>query len=235
MIHLQSNSKLIKSSIKKYQELQIIDSEKVYNEMFNSLSKKSFYKVLSRMSESNELIRLSKGLYYIPKKTRFGLVSVNENNIIEYYANENVGIVVGYRMYNKYMLTTQISKKVEIFSNNLNQENRNVLNVHISKVDIKFDEDTKKMIELLDVLENYHKIEDLNVTNLLIYFKESIKHYNDKKMDVIIKEMKFKKSTLASLKNVLDYYCFTNNIKKYLNDLSTYKTINMGELDETTS
>lgn len=115
---MQSNSKLIKASIEKYQELQIIDSEEVYHKMFHSLSKQSFYKVLSRMSASNELIRLSKGLYYIPKKTRFGLVFVNENNIIEYYINNSKGLVVGYKMYNKYMLTTQISKKVKILCNN---------------------------------------------------------------------------------------------------------------------
>src|SRR6056297_1153600 len=155
-----SYAMMIKENIRKYPELKIIDAHKLYKEKFKSISEQAFYKILSRMLKEGEIKRISKGIYCIPKNGRFGIVISGESNIIEYYlgSKRNQGIVIGYRMYNKYKLTTQVSKGVEIYSNILSQDKKKIQNVVIYKVNIRFDESTVRLIELLEVLQNYNKI-----------------------------------------------------------------------------
>jgi len=102
------------------------------------------------------------------------------------------------------------------------------------KANLKFDDATKRMIELLEVLENYKKIEDLNKSNLKKFIMISIKYYDEKIFLKILKEIGYKKSTLASLKSILDSFSIKNTIDYYLNGTSKYDMLKMEELDETT-
>lgn len=231
-----SYSSLIMESVEKYPELKIIDAQKVYKEKFSAIPEQAFYQTVSRMAKSGEIIRITKGIYCKPRISRFGTIISTENNILEYYLgrNQNEGVVVGYRMYNKYGLTTQISKGVELYSNIVLQEKRQIRNVLILKADLKYDAAAKRMIELLEVLENYKKIEDLNRSNLKEFIKISVEYYEEKILKKILKEIGYKKSTLASLKSVLDSFSIKNTIDNYLNGTSKYDILKMEELYETT-
>lgn len=231
-----SYSSLIMESVEKYPELKIIDAQKVYKEKFSAIPEQAFYQTVSRMAKSGEIIRIAKGIYCKPRISRFGTIISTENNILEYYLgrNQNEGVVVGYRMYNKYGLTTQISKGVELYSNIVLQEKRQIRNVLILKADLKYDAAAKRMIELLEVLENYKKIEDLNRSNLKEFIKISVEYYEEKILKKILKEIGYKKSTLASLKGVLDSFSIKNTIDNYLNGTSKYDILKMEELYETT-
>ena len=231
-----SYSSLIMESVEKYPELKIIDAQKVYKEKFSAIPEQAFYQTVSRMAKSGEIIRITKGIYCKPRISRFGTIISTENNILEHYLgrNQNEGVVVGYRMYNKYGLTTQISKGVELYSNIVLQEKRQIRNVLILKADLKYDAAAKRMIELLEVLENYKKIEDLNRSNLKEFIKISVEYYEEKILKKILKEIGYKKSTLASLKSVLDSFSIKNTIDNYLNGTSKYDILKMEELYETT-
>ena len=229
-----SYAMMIKENIRKYPELKIIDAHKLYKEKFNSISEQAFYKILSRMLKEGEIKRISKGIYCIPKNGRFGIVISGESNIIEYYlgSKRNQGIVIGYRMYNKYKLTTQVSKGVEIYSNILSQDKKKIQNVVIYKVNIRFDESTVRLIELLEVLQNYNKIEDLNKENLVNFIKTSIQYYDKKILEKVVNFIGYKKSTLDSLKNVLNYFEVENTIDEYLSGVSKYNSLRMEDLYE---
>lgn len=86
------------------------------------------------------------------------------------------------------------------------------------------------MVELLDFLENINNIEELNRKNAITFIEDAIKLYSDKILEKLIKTIGYKKSTLASLKNVLDYYKVSHSVGKYLNELSNYKSIRMEDL-----
>lgn len=227
-----SYTSTIMKSVQKYPELKIIVAQKLYTEKFNDISELAFYKAISRMAKSGEIQRISKGIYCKPKKGRFGEVLSNEKNILEFFLGEkkNKGMVIGYQLYNKYGLTTQVSKVIELYSNIPIQRVRNIRNVLAHKSNLKFNTTTIMMIELLEILQGYNNIEDLNKKNFVKYLEEVSKNYDESIVEKILQKNGYKKGTIASLRNVLDYYEVTNTLEKYLRKTSTYKAIEMEEL-----
>ena len=58
----------------------------------------------------------------------------NIDRYIYYIGKENyTAVVVGYRLYNKYGITTQVSRTVNIYSNVLDEEKKVIKNVGIKK------------------------------------------------------------------------------------------------------
>jgi len=229
-----SYAMMIKDNIRKYPELKIIDAHKLYKEKFNNISEQAFYQTFSRMVKAGEIKRLTKGVYCVPKKGRFGVAISSEKNILEYYlgSKNSNGVVVGYRMYNKYRLTTQVSKSVEIYSNATLQEKKNIKNITINRVNIRFDMSTIQLIELLEVLQNYNKIEDLNKASFVNFIKTAIQYYDKRILEKLVSVIGYKKSTLDSLKNVLNYFEVENTIDEYLSGVSKYNSLRMEDLYE---
>ncbi len=232
-----SYSTMVKESMNQYPELKIIDAKQVYNRKFKNVPEQAFYKIISRMAKDGDIERLTKGIYCKPKQGRFGRIVSSEKHILEYYLGANMknGVVVGYRMYNEYKLTTQVSKLIEIYSNVSEQEKKKIKNIEIKKANIKFDDSTKKMIELLHFLENMNRIEELSRDNATVFIDNAVGYYNEKTIDKIINTIKYKKSTLASLKNILDHYEINHTVEKYLNGTSKYNAIRMEDLYESAS
>jgi len=228
---------VITEAVLKYPELKIIDSQKVYKEKFENVPEQVFFKTLSRLEKKGQISRITKGVYCKPKESRFGMVISGESNILEHLLgkNKNKGVVIGYKMYSRYGLTTQVSKMVEVYSNVPYQERKVIRNVAARKVKLKFEPEIDKLIELLEVLENYRSIEELNKTNMFSFFEKSVKDYNDIALQKILKQIRYKKSTLASLKNVLDYFNVSHIVSSYLRETSSYSAINMEDLNEVTS
>ncbi len=232
-----SYSNRIIESINEYPELTIIDAQKLYKEKFNDVSEQAFYKTISRMSKNEYIERVSKGIYCKPRRGRFGTTISSEKNILEHYLgiNKNRGVVIGYQMYNNKGLTTQVSKNIELYSNVTFQEKKQIKNVIIYKASIRFDISTIKMIEFLEVLQNYRNIEDLNRIGLKKFIEDSIKYYDEKTIQKLIGAIGYKKHTLASLKNILDFYNLENKVYNYLNGTSRYNALRMEELYATSS
>ena len=227
---------MIEERVSKYPELQIIDARQMYIEKFSEIPEQTFYQAVSRMSKTGAIERLTKGIYCRPKAGKFGKTVSREQDILDYYLgkNEKKGIVVGYRMYNMYGLTTQISKGVQVYSNVPVQEKREIRNVSVKKAKLTFDAATKRMIELLEVLQNYNKIEDLNIGNLRNFFSATVEYYDEKILEKLLGEIGYKKSTLASLKNILDHFNINNTVGKYLNGTSKYDALDVEKLYEIT-
>ncbi len=232
-----SYSKMIMESVKNYPELTLIDTQKIYKEKFSDIPEQAFYKAISRMTKNDEIQRIGKGVYCKPKKGRFGTTVSGEKNILEHYlgVNKNKGVVVGYRMYNHKGLTTQVSKTIQLYSGVTSQEKKQIMNVVIYKADIRFDPPTVKMIELLEVLQNHKTIEDLNMKKMSSLIEDSVTYYDEKIIQKLVKTIGYKKSTLASLKNVLDFFKVENNVVHYLNGTSKYTAFRMEEVYEAAS
>ncbi len=224
----------IESVLKKYPELDIFDAQYLYNKKFKNISKQAFYQTLSRLTKKGMIKRITNGIYCIPKQGQFGLVVAQENNIISYYLGKDnkEGIVVGYRMYNQYKLTTQVSEKVELYSKIATTTIKNIDNVSVTKINIKLGSKTKSLIELLEVLENAKNIEELDRVNLKAFISNRVGAYDQKLMEMIMKDIGYKKSTLASLKKCLDHYKIENNLPNYLNATSKYVMIELELNDE---
>ncbi len=197
---------------------------------FPDIPEKTCCKVLERMVKSGSLVRLTKGLYYRPKKTRFGTVPMSEDEIIRYYTENNIGVVVGYAMYNRYGLTTQVGKNVRILSNAVREEKKKIGTVSIEKAGVKIDDATRVILEVLDVLQNYSAIEDLNRSMLASFLAEFCRRHSDSAAVCVLDERKYKKRTIAFMKAVLDDQGVRNSLGKYLSNLSKYQIPEMDEI-----
>ena len=225
----------IKYELSKYKENEIIFASKLYKEkLYNKVSEASFYKTLERMTKNKEIEKLSKGIYYFPLKSKYGLVPIKDEEIILIFTKNNEGMEVGYSLYNRLNLTTQVSKKRKVYSCNLENDIKNIRNIEIKNYQIEFNKKYKQTIEMFEVLQNFNKIEDLNYKSFYEYAREYTNVYNEKIVDQVIKTMKYKKSTISFLNNILDYFNVDNNLNKYLSSLSKYNHKTMEEIYEFT-
>jgi len=222
----------ISKEIMRYKSKEIIIANILYKEKFKYISEPTFYKVLSRLEFSGALARISKGIYCKPEEGKFQKVIANEKNVIEYYVGKhsNKGIFSGYRLFSKYEMTTQVSKDIELLSTNSTNEKTTIKNISIKKINLKLNQSTIKMIEFLEILQNYMKIEELNYKKLSEYIEIAANNYNEAMVIKILKSMKYKKSTIASLVNVLNFYKIETELNEYLNGTSKYKAIEMEEI-----
>ncbi|MBP1763142.1 MAG: hypothetical protein H6Q65_200 [Firmicutes bacterium] len=230
-----SASQTVLHYIEKQPEAAVIIARDLYIKKFSNMTETAFLKNLERLSKEEKIIRISKGVYCKPKKTRFGMISAGESEIVNYFLGENnkYGFEIGYKLYNKYKLTTQISKKVELYSIKSNVAKGTVKNINMKKLDPFYRPSMLSTIEFMEILENYHKIEDLNQNSFKAYCEYAVKEFNEKNFEQVYKKLSYKKRTIAFLKQLLDFYGIHNGLKKYLNGTSKYSIPRIETLYET--
>ncbi len=216
-------TKEITNVIKKFKPLEIINSKKVYQENFSNIPEGTYYKVIERLFKAKKIERVAKGMYCVPKKTEFGTIIDCSENIINKYTQNNSGMFVNYKMYFENNLTTQVPKHIHIFSNNVDFETRSFNNITILKKNIEFNKKNKAVITIMEVLENYHKIEEFNINNFVKMYCDYLKQYEEKAVIEVIEKIKYKKRTIAFFKEILDVNKKENNLNKYLSTLSKYR------------
>ena len=224
-------NEMILDSLAIYQPNELIFASKFYKEYLQGKVKEAtYYKGLERLCKSQELMNIAKGVYHLPKKSKYGIVPPSDQEIISVFIQNEKGMVVGYSLYNSLNLTTQISKSIQIISSNLEGYTKTIRNVTIQQVPIEFTQEIQNMIKGLEILQNFYEIQDLNY-KVFIEFTETIAlNYNE---ELFIREelyKRYKKSTIAFLREILNYYHKENNLDVYLSSLSDYKYPKMEEL-----
>lgn len=129
-------------------------------------------------------------------------------------------MVIDYRMYNNEKLTTQVAKNIKMYSNNLSEKTKTIKNVVIKRIDIDFTYQNVKVIQLLEVLENYKRIENLDQRMFMTFIQEKISYFNNQRFHCIYSKKRYKKSTIALLKQILESNGIESNISKYLSQTS---------------
>jgi len=69
---------------------------------------------LSRLAKLGKIQRLSRGQYYVPKKTKFGNLAPSEDQILATIIQKNSGYIAGFSVLNRLGLTTQVPNEIEI-------------------------------------------------------------------------------------------------------------------------
>ena len=226
---MNSYANYIETIIEHEPENKLLEASALYSQSFSTIPEMTYYKTLERMCKKGFLVHLTKGLYYRPKNTRFGTVPISEKDIVDHYIKDNQGIVVGYRLYNQKGLTTQISKRVEILSSAVPGKKKNIHNVYVMNISISLTPETIPIIETLEILQNYKSIEDINNTVLAAYMKEFARQYSDEDTVYVLKNRKYKKSTIAFLESFLNHFQVKNSLNQFLSSLSSYNIPDMKE------
>ena len=158
---------------------------------------------------------------------------IREQDIVTHYIGNQKGLVVGYKLYNEKGLTTQISKQTEVFSNHVPGKRKTIQNVVVKNISCDLNEERVAVIETLEILQNYSKIEDVNKKALITYMEKFAQSYSDKAAVYVLEHMKYKKATIAFLESFLEYLNVNNSLKQFLSSMSVYAIPTMEEIYET--
>ena len=104
----------------KFRENEPIFIKEILEE-FNDYSRARVFQIIKKFEEQKELIRFDTGIYYIPKKTRFGLSNISVEQVIRKkyisYKNDVYGIYGGITLKTNYLLSYQVPVTLEIITN----------------------------------------------------------------------------------------------------------------------
>ena len=229
------NNNIIKNTLSKFKENELIFASKLYKtELYNKVTEAAFYKTLERMCKSGELVKIAKGTYHFPKVSKYGIVPPSEKEIISAFTKNGTGTIIGYSLYNALDLTTQVAKSIEVMSPTIENLTKTIRNVVVHRVQIDYTEDVKNMIHSLEVLQNYYNIQDINNLSFRKFTKKIADWYDEEIFKKVISAISYKKSTIAFLREILNFYDVKNNLNIYLSSLSEYKYPRMEEIYEIT-
>ena len=230
---MMKDIEIVKKALADYKENELIFASILYKEkLYSDISEASYYKILQRLSESGNLVKIAKGIYHLPKISKYGLVPPSESDIVATFTDENKGVVVGYALYNNLNLTTQIPKTIKVLSSYLEGFSKTINNVTVNQVQLEFSAGTKTIVEGLDVLQNFDSIQDINYGAFIKYSKKLASSFDNDLFERIISVKNYKKSTISFFREILDFYNIKNNLSKYLSSLSVYKHPKMEEIYE---
>ncbi|MBR6509656.1 MAG: type IV toxin-antitoxin system AbiEi family antitoxin domain-containing protein [Clostridia bacterium] len=224
---------VVRNALEEFKENELIIACKLYKEkLSNLISETAYYKTLQRMCESGELVKIAKGTYHLPKKSKYGIVPPSEKEIITAFTENETGTVVGYSLYNALNLTTQISKTITVMSSALEGLTKSIRNIVVQQVPLEFSKEITNMVHGLEVLQNFNSIQDINYSAFLKYTEELASSFDVEAFKEIVSTKTYKKSTIAFMQEILNHYQVKNNLNEYLSSLSEYKHPRMEELYE---
>ena len=133
-----------------------------------------------------------------------GMYLPSEKEIIAAFTKNGVGMVVGYVLYNKLRLTTQVSKNIQIYTSALDEQKKQIGNVFLQKYDMIFSPEVVRMVAMLEVLQNYNRIEDLNESQFKKLCAEFAGQYDEKVCEYVLSNIPYSEQTISRLKAILD-------------------------------
>ena len=211
----------------------LIMTGKLYREKYSKkMSEAAFMQSVSRLCRSGKIDRVSKGVYCKATKTRFGSVLPSENEIAKSFTEGNKGVIVGYGLYNLFGLTTQVSKKMTVYSSAIDEQLKQIGSLTIRKYDIDYNPSVKNIIWMMELIHHYKEIQDINYIAFLRFIEQSVKEYYEKDFETIQNVIKYPKWTIAFLREILNYNNVDNTLDRYLSALTNYNIPKMEELYE---
>lgn len=131
----------------------IIDISKVKDEEFSEILYKTLLKILNRLEEEKVVTSISKGVYSIGK-----LTSGNQPNVLKQYIGDGKGMVIGYMLYNSMGISNYHPLTVEIYTNAMSSAQKNIENYHLTRVNLKLNDEVIEFVVLLELLKDFCNI-----------------------------------------------------------------------------
>ncbi|RYY39021.1 MAG: hypothetical protein EOO08_12150 [Chitinophagaceae bacterium] len=194
-------------------------------------SEQAIVQALSRLSKKGEIVRLGKGQYYKPRKTRFGTLRPSESEIVNTFTRKGdsqVGYLTGLALYNQLGLTTQVSNTLVIArTSRLPEKEVNGYKIKFVTRPIKFTEQDIPLLQLLDAIRDIRDIPDTTVDQSIVVLVARLISLSSDKLKRLIKlALEYNPATKALTGAILEYYFDTVDVTvlaKSLNPLSKYK------------
>lgn len=133
---------------------------------FNPDKKGAVVKALNRMVKSKELMKLSKGKFYKPRQSMFGLLKPMPYQMVKDFIKKDgkrVGYITGYTAFSSLGLTTQISSAFHIGTNKYRR--KLVRNKQTILFIVQPNTITRKNVEILRILDAIRFIKEIPGTS----------------------------------------------------------------------
>lgn len=185
-------------------------------------------KAIERLIKSGKISRASTGLFYKPKKTIFGLLKPDEENLLRPYLflnGKRVAYITGTALYNRMGLTTQVPKNVKIAS----RDKRLALTIGDLKITsiksyVDISEQNYRYLEILDALKDLKLIPDLDKRAAIRNLASKISELDDKSLfqDLALKYPPRARAFAGALLSYLDENETSGKLKSSINPLSAF-------------
>lgn len=171
---------IVRERISKYQLTEPILVEDVLEGLADH--KDAVYVTINRLAREGVIENFTKGIYYKPKKSRFGQVGLDKRKLIEkkYLKrnNVNLGYVTGPQIWNEWGMTTQIPNRVWIAQNVRQKKIDHDLNVMVLKAKGEIKDSNIRALQFLDVIDQIDFIQDTDkedvIKKLIVVYKEKL-------------------------------------------------------------
>lgn len=200
--------------------------------------KEAVIKALNRMVKAGKIAKLSKGKYYKPEDTPFGMLQPNQAQVVKDLLEEDgktLGYLTGYSIYNKLGLTTQVSNIIQIGKNQIRpnfKRERYFISFIRQKNTI-----TKENIPLLQILDSIRyikKIPDATIEASCKRLLSIIKNLSEKDKGTMVRlALKYPpvtKALLGALLEELKESSLIEPLYKSINPITKYKLKGAGNL-----
>ncbi|MCF8224248.1 MAG: DUF6088 family protein [Bacteroidales bacterium] len=166
-------------------------------------------KILSRLVASGKIVRLSKGQFYKPEKSEFGILRPPEYQIVKDLLEDNnkiVGYITGVSMYNKFGLTTQVSNTILIGTNiQRKPRKRGKYSIRFIKQKNTITNENIEKLQLLDAIRFIKRIPDADVSQSCSRIMSIIQQYSNTDQELFVKyALKYNPGTRTLLGAILD-------------------------------
>ncbi len=175
---------VVKERIEHYQETEPILIEEIVKGLDND--KDTVYVALNRLAGEGIIENYAKGIYYKPKKSRFGTIGLDKRRLIEkkYLKRGDavLGYVTGPQIWNEWGMTTQMPNRVWIAQNVRQKKIDSDLNVLVIKAKGDIKEKNIRALQFLDIIDQIDLIQDTDKENvakrLISIYKEKLDVYD---------------------------------------------------------
>lgn len=189
-------------------------------------------KAFERLVASGTIKRASTGLFYKPKQTVFGELKPAEDELLRPYLYEKghrIAYITGLSLYNKMGLTTQVPGIISIASRG-KRIIAKVGNIRIQAVKsyAEVSDDNYYLLELLDAIKDFKKIQDINRKGAIKILSDKINKLSRSDKQSLIKiaigyPPRAKALLGALLENMQQNPSLFMQLRQELNPLSSYE------------
>ena len=194
---------------------------------------------LNRLVNSGKIIRLSKGLFYKPEITEFGVLRPLEYQVVKDLLEDNgkiIGYLTGVSAFNKLGLTTQVSNTIQIGTNiDRKPKKRGKYNIRFIRQKNTIIKDIIYFLQILDSIRFIKKIPDSDVSSSYIRIRILIKNLSENEKVMIAKlALKYNPGTRALTGSILDQVAESDITDKLLGSLNPVSVFSYNIIGDTT-
>jgi hypothetical protein len=197
----------------------------------NPEDREATIKALNRMVKSGLLDKVSKGRFYKPETTEFGVLEPNRYQVVKDLLEKNgkiIGYLTGYNAFNELGLTTQLPNIIQIGRNEIRPPmQRGIYKITFIRQNNIITKENVEYLKILDAIKLIKKVPDTKVDNSILKLRSVIKKIPTDKIQYISKlAVKYPPSTRAVFGAMVELEFdknTANSIRTSLNPITQYK------------